>query len=222
MESAPSADTVAWMQQYALLLVVAAATVGLWLVRRNTSSQRHDVMRRIEAERMEREERGEDSPVAALFREAGAPAPEPVMIGASVLPPPPPSPAAAVVAPATQADAPTVAPADGHSSTHDLHSLFVGLRLPEGVEVRGEVTGERAVFVADRPVEQVIAAFRDEFTRLGLSSDWHGPAAIVSDATTSASVVVHAEVTALRPAADAGPFELSGERATTAVVMTLT
>ena len=138
--------------QTVLLVVVATVIAGaLWKVRSDAASRRKDVVARMA---IEREERGEYSPLAAVFREAG--------VDLDRLP-----------------DHPTPVPTVSEpSAPGDLRAVIGDMRLPAGLTPLGPISADRLTLCTTAPPAVVRAGLEDEFERIGFQFMWPQPSVL--------------------------------------------
>ncbi|MFN8053277.1 MAG: hypothetical protein U0Q22_17680 [Acidimicrobiales bacterium] len=173
------------MQQIVFLFLATCIGVVVFKLRSNAARERKSVMERLATERTER---GDYSPTAELFREAGVPTFErlsdlaiaPVDTIApveTVVPVVAAEPTPETTEPSDDAlddlPAPTGEPAASVSS--DLRTLYRGIAMPAGLRPLGPLAPEGASFVTGAAPSDVHAGLDAEFERLGCSTRWVAP-----------------------------------------------
>lgn len=177
-----------------VLLIVAACVVGGMKYRAQATRERKAVLERMNQEQLAR---GELSPTAELFREAGAPmsvlagggSPTLATTGTgmpgspstmpSPMPMPMPMPTPAPAGPAGGTVLPPEAPTtadDAHpGSTADLAAMFAGIQMPAGLAPFGTMSTTSVAFVTGVGAREVQPALAAELERIGAEVRWVEP-----------------------------------------------
>jgi len=156
------ARTLRAMQQVVFLVVAVAVSVVIFKLRGDAARERKAVMARLDAER---QERGDYSPTAELFREAG--------INTDTAPPP--APARSVLREHHPGGALAGQNEVGSDAGGDLRALFKGISMPAGLKPLGPLAPVSANFVTSAAPSEVHAGLEAEFARLACEARWVEP-----------------------------------------------
>jgi hypothetical protein len=162
------------MERVIFLIVAAAIAFAIWRMRSGFARERKTVMARLDAERSER---GDYSPTAELFREAGVRHdPDgriPIDMSRVGFVEPPEDPADIL----PELDLPMAPPTEDELviPAGDLRQLLKGISMPAGLRPLGPLVPENASFVTDAPATEVHEGLDSELARLGCSARWVEP-----------------------------------------------